>query len=174
MKKYFTILLVAILGFVVVSCTRTNDVQTVDNDTYSVVYDLKNQSFVKNTTTNVYEIYKQFNNPIYSSDVILIFRQNGTSNGNPIWQSIPRTLFLTQGELDYDFDFTKADILIKAGGTIDFSTQTQAFKDTYLNGQTFRVVIVPASFGKNANVDLTDYESVIKFYNIDESKVKSL
>ena len=107
---------------------------------------------------------------INSTDVVLVYRQSGVDNGNPIWQQIPRTLFLTEGELDYDFDFTKNDVLIKAGGTIDFSLQNAAFIANYLSNQRFRIVLVPASKGKNAQVDFSDYQSVIKFYNIPDRK----
>jgi hypothetical protein len=72
--------------------------------------------------------------------------------------------------LDYDFDFTKNDIQIYADGNYDVSTTPE-----YLNNQTFRVVLVPTSSGaKNANLNYNDYNSVIKFYNIDDSKVKNL
>ncbi|MBW8358391.1 MAG: hypothetical protein K0M63_01160 [Weeksellaceae bacterium] len=169
MKNYFSLLLIALFGFVAVSCTDRIDDPVQDYDTYSVTYDLKNVNFVYNATDG-YHISRTFNTPIFSSDVVLVYRQNGTANnGTPVWQSIPRTLFLTQGELDYDFDFTVNDIMIYAGGNYDISTTP-----TYLNNQTFRVVVVPASAGKNANVDYSDYNAVIKFFNIDDSKVINL
>lgn len=160
MKKYFTILLLAIFGFVAVSC---NDrVDEIGDDTYPVMTDITG-SF---NSTNSYEISQLIT--IGSTDVVLVYRQSGSSNGSPIWQQIPRTLFLTEGELDYDFDFTKDDVLIKAGGTIDFAAQTNAFRDSYLNNQRFRIVLVPASQyqNKSTNLDYSDYNSVIKFYNI--------
>jgi hypothetical protein len=43
----------------------------------------------------------------------------------------PRTLFLTEGELDYDFDFSE-DFTIYAGGTYDLSATPQ-----YIDNQTF-------------------------------------
>ena len=54
----------------------------------------------------------------------------------------------------------------------DQATMTAAEATTYLNNQQFRVVLVPASQGKNANVDYRDYNSVIRFYNLDDSHVK--
>lgn len=167
MKKYLSFLLIAVLGFITLSCVERID-NDQDNDTYAVTYDLKNLNFTYNAT-NGYHISRTFNNPLFGTDVVLIYRQNGTtSNGGPVWQLIPRTLYLPQGELDYDFDFTVNDIMIYAGGDYDISTTP-----AYLNNQTFRVVIIPAS-GKNANVDFEDYDSVIKFYNIDDSKVINL
>jgi hypothetical protein len=84
----------------------------------------------------------------------------------PIWQLIPRTLFLTQGELDYDFDFSKVDFTIYAGGTFNIAAVPQ-----FINNQTFRIVIIPGYFSKNATIDFNDYNAVIKAFNIDDSKV---
>lgn len=172
MKKIFSLAIIGILTFTVVSCTRTTDsvTQPVQNtDTYSTAYDLNNVSFTKDAKGD-YTIARNFNNPLVESDVVLVYRKSGTTNdGSAVWQSIPRTLYLTQGELDYDYDFSKVDVLLRAGGTFD-----PGLAPTYINNQTFRVVVVPAKTGKNASVDLTDYESVAKFYNIKESNIKSL
>ncbi|MBU4537425.1 MAG: hypothetical protein L6264_12925 [Weeksellaceae bacterium] len=160
MKNYFTILLLAIFGFTVFSCTDRNDTVAGDGDTYPMMKDITGSFNSSNNFTVSQGI------AIASTDVVLVYRQSGTDNGNPIWQQIPRTLFLNEGELDYDFDFTKSDVLIKAGGTINFATQTPAFVNSYLNNQRFRIVLVPASQGKNANLDYSDYQSVIRYYNI--------
>lgn len=172
MKKYFTLLLLAIFGFAAVSCNdRNDDVIVQDNDTYSVVLDINNVNFAYNADDG-YFISRSFTKPLVSTDVVLIYRKGSSApDGSPVWQMIPRTLYLTGGnELDYDFDFSKNDIMIYANGNYDISTTPQ-----YLNSQTFRVVLVPASAGgKNANVDYSNYESVIKYFNIDDSKVTSL
>lgn len=176
MKKIFLLTLVAILGFVAVSCgDRIIDNSTVqDNTVYSQVYDLKGVNFVKSSTSNsLYGINKTFTNPLYNSDVVLIYRQDGTSGGNPIWKLLPKTYYITQGALDYTFDFTKNDIQIYANGNFDMSVQDSAFFNTYLNNQNFRVLIIPAVFGKSS-VDFNDYNAVINFYKINDSKVKSL
>ena len=163
-------MLMAIFSFAAVSCdTRNDDVIVQDNDTYPVVLDLNNVSF-SNDAENGYNINRSFTKPLISTDVVLIYRKAGSaSDGSPVWQSLPRTLYLDNGnELDYDFDFSRNDIMIYANGNYDISTTMQ-----YLNNQTFRVVLVPASAGgKNANVDYNDYESVIKYFIIDDSKVQ--
>ncbi|QBO57504.1 hypothetical protein [Chryseobacterium salivictor] len=172
MKKYFTLMLIAMFGIIAISCdNRNDDVLVNDNDTYSVVLDINNVNFSYNAQDG-YFISRSFTKPLYNTDVVLIYRKTGTaSDGSPVWQSIPRTLYLNNGnELDYDFDFTKNDIMIYASGNYDISTTPQ-----YLNTQTFRVVLVPASSGaKNANVDYSDYNSVITYFKIDDSKVKNL
>ena len=167
MKKFLPFLMIAFIGLFVMSCDNRDDViNNPDNDTYSVVVDIKNQNF--QNTGGGYFISKTFNNTLYDSDVVLIYRQDGTtSNGSPVWQSIPRTLYLVEGELDYDFDFSKFDIKIYADGTYDLATTPQ-----FINNQTFRVVIVPASF--KTTVDLKDYKAVIKAYGIDDSNPTQL
>lgn len=163
MKKFFTIMMVAMVGLVAISCDDRDDV-VADGNTYSVMTDIT-ASF---TDANNYEFSQGIT--IESTDVVLVYRQSGVDGGNPIWQQVPRTLFLAEGELDYDFDFTRNDVLLKAGGNITFPAQSNAFRDSYLNNQRFRIVLVPASQGKNANLDYSDYQSVIKYYNIPDKK----
>jgi hypothetical protein len=168
MKKLTLIL--AFIGMITLqSCSNNDD---IDNDTLSEVFELRNINFGFDAN-NGYTIYQSLTPQIFASDVILIYRLSGTIDSNtPIWQQIPRTLFLPQGELDYDFDFSKEDFTIYAGGTYDLS-QTPS----YLNNQTFRIVIVPGYFSNKAaakKLDYSDYNAVIRALNIDDSKVTVL
>lgn len=159
-----------IIAYVMLGCTKTEVVSnTTDNDTISEVFELKNVNFAYNNVDG-YNIYRTLNPNIYASDVVLIYRLSGTINSNtPIWQLIPRTLYLTQGELDYDFDFSKQDFTIYAGGNYNL-----ALTPSYLNNQTFRIVIVPGYFSNKVAVDYSDYHAVIKAFNINDTNVKSL
>lgn len=162
MKKYFSILLLAIFGFMAFSCDddRNDNVIVDDYDTYPVMADITG-SFNAN---NSYTIQEGIT--LGSNDVVLVYRQSGTDNGAPIWQQIPKTLYLNEGELDYNFDFTRSDVQIYAEGTINFPAQSAAFSSAYLNNQRFRIVLVPASQATSATVNYSDYDSVIRFYNI--------
>ena len=164
MKKIITVL--AIIGMLSFQgCTPTDN--AVDNDTIAEVFEIKNINFVFDPTDG-YIIYQKLTPAIFDSDVILIYRLAGTVNANiPIWQPIPRTLFLTQGELDYDFDFSREDFTIYAGGTYNLSLTPQ-----YLNNQTFRIVIVPASFA--ASVDTRNYNAVMSALNIKENQIQNI
>lgn len=167
MKKFLPLLLILISSIFIFSCKDDDDDYVNVEVDYPAVYDL-NVNFTFNATDGWF-FSQSFNNPLLDQDYVVIYRQAGTENGAVVWQPIPRTLYLEQGELDYDFDFTKNDFLIYAGGTYDISTTPQ-----YLNNQRFRVVLVPAVFGKNANVEdirKMSYEEVIAKYNIDDSKV---
>jgi len=173
MKKI--LLLLTILGIVIFSsCTGPqgpagypgkNGV-TVESE----VFELQNINFTLNNN-NEYTIYQTLNPLILDSDNILIYRMNGTiDSSTPIWQLIPRTLFLPAGEMDYDYDFTKEDFTIYAGGNYDVSSTPE-----YLFNQTFRIVIIPGYFsGKKQGVDFNDYNAVIKAYGLDDSHPKVL
>ena len=143
------------------------------------VFELRNVNFVLNAS-NEYSIYQTLNPQILLPDSLLIYRLSGTiDSGTPIWQQIPRTLFLAQGELDYDFDFSKEDFTIYAGGNYDLT-----LTPNYLNNQTFRIVIIKGYlsnkvFSQNKqtqrqNIDLSDYNAVIQSYNINDSNIKVL
>jgi hypothetical protein len=169
--------LTMILAFIgMITLNGCSDDEVVDTDTIAEAFELRNVNF-GNDGNNEYSIYQTLNPQIYASDVILIYRLAGTIDAStPIWQQIPRTLYLPEGELDYDFDFSKEDFTIYAGGTYDLS-----LTPTYINNETFRIVIVPAYLsnknaaetGKTA-VDFSDYNAVVKAYNIKESSIKPL
>jgi len=173
MKKFLPLLLLLVGSLFIFSCKDDDDDYVQVDVDYPAVYDL-NVNFAFNATDG-WNYYQKFNRALLDQDYVIIFRQAGSENGAIVWQQIPRTLYLPQGVLDYDFDFTKNDFLIYAstGGTYDITTTPE-----YLNNQRFRVVLVPAVFGnKNANTsDLSkmSYEEVIAKYKIDDSKVGTL
>ena len=167
MMKKLALLLV-LIGFVSLQSCTVNE-NSVDNDTISEVFELRNVNFSYNSIDG-YTIYRTLSPQIYASDVILIYRMAGTIDANtPIWQQIPRTLYLPQGELDYDFDFSKEDFTIYAGGTYDLATTP-----SYITNETFRIVIVPGYFSNKMahKVDLSDYNAVVKAFNIDDKNIK--
>lgn len=159
--------LLAIIGMVMLNACQRDE---VDNDTIAEVFEIKGVNFVLNA--GQYEIYRPLNPNIFASDNILIYRLSGTVNSTtPIWQLIPRTLFLPQGELDYDYDFSKEDFTIYAGGDYNLN-----LTQSYINNQTFRIVIIPGSFGNRSSQpeDFSDYYSVLKRYNISDKKLIQL
>ena len=164
MKKIITLL--AVVGmFSLQGCTVED---SVDNDTIAEVFEIRNINFV-NDPADGYIIYQKFTPIIFASDVVLIYRLTGTIDSNtPIWQLIPRTIFLANGrELDYDFDFSKEDFTIYARGNYDLSLTPQ-----YLNNQTFRIVIVPGSFSTTLNT--SNYAAVVSALNIKENDIQRI
>ena len=170
MKKIIPFLCVAIFGLVSFSCVSDDDnmQEYVDYDTYPVAIDLNNVNFEE--INGVWQIARTFNTPIYDTDMLLAYMRVGTTTNNaPICQQIPITLYLSDGnEVDYNFDFSRYDFVLYAGGTFDL------FGTEYVNNKTFRILIVPADYGKTGNVDYSNYESVVNFYNIDDSNPISM
>jgi hypothetical protein len=174
--KRITLLLVFIGMITLQSCT-VNDVQPVpvDNDTISEVFEI-NRSF---TSSNGYSETFFFPRAIYTSDMVLVYRLSGVSQGNDVWKLQPENYYFPDGTLDYgyNFDFTINDVdLFMVGNNL--STVPSQFRLS----QIFRVVVVPGFFGKNAingkltnnTVDFKDYNAVIKAFNINESNIKNL
>jgi hypothetical protein len=164
MKKLFPFLALAVFSIGTWSCKNDDDMQDyVDYDTYSAVYDLTNINF--DFVDGMYVYYQPFENAMYDSDVILVYLQVGTTDGSPIWQQIPLTMYLSDGnEVDYNFDFSQFDLQLYAGGTFDLGGTS------YVNNKTFRIVFVPGYFGKDTNeLDYSDYNAVIKYFHIDDS-----
>ena len=167
MKRLLSIFLIAILGIFAISCTSDDNGNYVDNDTIADVYDLKNINF--DLDGNQYYVKRNFTQPLYDSDVVLIYRQATVANGNPVWELMPRTYYVNEGEVDYTFDFTKNDVQIYAQATFNLTNTS------YVRNQTFRVVVIPANFGKSANaINYENYNEVIARYNINDKNVKNL
>lgn len=172
MKRIF--LLLAVVGLTTLSScdgdTGPQGPQGVPGPSnLSEVFELQNVDFQLNQN-NEYTIFQNLTPFINDADNILIYRLSGTIDAQtPIWQLIPRTLFLNEGELDYDFDFSAIDFTIYAGGTYDIATTPQ-----FIQNQTFRIVIVPGYFSKGTNLDYNDYDAVIKAFNINDSNITIL
>jgi len=132
------------------------------------VFELNNVDFDYNAIDG-YNIYQTLNPQIFDSDVILIYRLDDIIDANtPIWRLVPQTIrFTNDDEVYYDFDFSREDFKIYAGGNYDLSTTPE-----YIDNQTFRIVIVPGSFSKT--LKSTEYDAVMKTLNIDESQIQKI
>ena len=167
-------LLIAFIGMIALqSCTVNEENDNVDNDTIAEVFELRNVNFSYNSSTGGYFIYRSLNPQIYASDNILIYRMSDLIDSNtPVWQLIPRTLYLSGGdELDYDYDFSRADFTIYADGTYNLSETPE-----YIFNQTFRIVIIPGYFSNRSDVqvDFNDYNAVIETFGINPNNIKNL
>ena len=164
MKKIITLL--AVIGmFSLQGCTTTTDSNNVDNDTISEVFEVT-ASF---NSVNNYSKVVTLNPPIFTSDVILVYRLAGIYQGKDVWKLLPETRFFSDGTMDfgYDFDFTINDVNIFMVGN-DLLTVTNDFR---LN-QVLRIVIVPARFANT--LKSTNYFSVISALKINENQIQKI
>lgn len=174
MKKYLTISALSLFALgAVTSCTRdvVQEVQTqVD---YPQVYDVKGVNF---TSNNNYSYNATFKKAMLDQDYVVIYRQSGNlNNGKPVWEPLPAIHYEANGtqydEIDYNFDFSAYDFTLYLEGAGSSFTLPK-----YATNQTFRVVLVPAEFGKGTtnNLSKMSYDEVIQRYKIDDSKVVNL
>lgn len=170
MKKILA--LFAVVGlFAFSGCSNDDD---VDHDTISEVFQLDNIDFGYNAQDG-FNINQKLDPKLYPNDVVLIYRKIGfiTNTNAPIWEQIPKTIYTSQGRLSYDFEFSVEHFIIYAEG--DYNLE---LTPTFLDNQTFRIVIVPGSpsgSAKSSNKeDYSDYNAVIKKYNINDSNVRKL
>jgi len=173
MKKFLPLLLILISSIFIFSCKDDDDDVQVQVD-YPAVYDL-NINLIQNTP-DYYGYNQPFNQSLLGQDIVLVYRKSNPGTGAPIWESLPKTYFFNEGAMDYTFNFTTADVQIDLRADFDLSVKTDNnFRSTFLTGQTFRVVLVPAVFGKNSVDPRTlSYDEVIAKYNIDDSKIGKL
>jgi hypothetical protein len=164
MKKITLIL--AFIGMITLqSCTVNEDNGNgIDNDTIGEVFEYSNVNFLPNS----YTVVLNYPHSIFSSDMVLVYRLSDVFQGEDVWKLLPETYYFNDGTLDYRFDynFTRFDAEVYLEG-YDLGGLSSSVR---LN-QVFRVVVIPAAFGKNSTADYSDYNKVVKAYNIDESKI---
>lgn len=161
MKKFTLIL--AFIGMITLQSCNTND--DIDNDTIAEVFEYSNVNFLPND----YSVLLEYPHPIFTSDMVLVYRLSDITNqGDDIWKPLPETFYFDDGTLDfrYDFNFTQFDAEVYMDG-FDLAGLSSSVR---LN-QVLRVVVIPAFLGKTNSVDLNDYNAVVKAYNIDENKI---
>lgn len=167
MKKILLFVLAIAATATFNSCTGPEGPRGQDGaSVLAEVFEIRNVNFENQNGS--YSILYNLNPALYLDDMVLVYRRAGVSNGNDIWESLPKTYYFDNGqELDFNFDFTVQDIVINLG-----YTDTSVLTPQYINNQIFRVVIIPGNLTNKNSIDLTDYHAVIKAYGINDNNVK--
>jgi hypothetical protein len=118
------------------------------------------------TRQNSFELYFEFpmTFKVYESDVVLVYIlweqvTGNTGKTTDVWRLLPQTVVLDEGILQYNYDFTLADVQIFLDGSIDLNTLLPA---EALN-QVFRIVVLPADFALSKSLDLSNYDILMKY-----------
>lgn len=126
------------------------------------------------TSENNYELFFEFPETVevFSSDIVLVYilwEQYTDSYGEllDVWRLLPQTVFLEEGTLKYNYDYTYYDVLIFLDGTIDFASLLPAETDN----QVFRIVVLPADYAQSKSLDVSDYDAVMKTLRIDHENI---
>lgn len=109
--------------------------------------------------TNDYRLYFDFPNSftVYDTDVVLVYMLWEQANGLDVWRLMPQTILLPDGVLQYNFDYTLADVQIFLEGTTDFNQLLPA----ETNNQIFRIAVLPADFAAKKSVDINDINTIL-------------
>ncbi|KAF2331874.1 hypothetical protein [Flavobacterium ginsenosidimutans] len=142
------------------------------------------QDGLPGNVNEIFEVTLDFNNAnnygrtyvldpvIAQGDNLLVYELVNTNDGIDTWALLPQVYYLSNGSAQYNFSFSYDQFSIFIDSDFDPALLPAAFT----TNKTFRVVILPgAVFGKSVNkADYSDYNAVIKKYNIDDSNVKKL
>ena len=111
------------------------------------------------TSSNDYKLYFEFPNDfeIYNTDIVLVYILWDNVNGLDIWRLMPQTTVLHNGVIQYNFDYTVADVQVYLDFTIPENDLTPADTDN----QVFRIAVVPADFTAKKSVDINDFNSIL-------------
>ncbi|QOG01878.1 hypothetical protein [Flavobacterium sp. MDT1-60] len=169
MKKILT--LFAVVGLIAFSsCEGPEGPPGQDGSIPAEVYEVSNVNF---TAANDYNPIIPLNPAIFDSDMVVLYRLAGVENGQDVWKMTPELYYFANGTFNfgYNFNFTKNDVSIYLDGNDLASVQT-----SFRTNQIFRIVIIPGYFSnKSVNKpDFSDYNAVIKKYNIDDSNLKKI
>lgn len=113
---------------------------------------------------------------MFSGDNILVYELVSGPNQADRWALLPQIYYFNDGleTAQYNYTFSKNIVTIFIDGSLSDLSQ---LPNSFRLGKTFRIVIIPGDDGVNtqkAKADYSDYNAVIKKYNIDDSNVKKV
>ena len=125
-----------------------------------------------NTGLNRYEALLQYPSDItlLPDDVVLIYRLEEIDNGLDVWRQLPQPFFSDQGLIYYNFDFTQKNY----GVFLEPEFDAALVATDLINGQVFRIVIIPADLGTTAKMDKSNLSSVMSSLGITEGDVQKI
>ncbi|KRD06522.1 hypothetical protein ASE21_20430 [Flavobacterium sp. Root901] len=124
------------------------------------------------TNSNNYGMTYELDPVISKTDNVLVYELVNTNDNIDTWALLPQVYYFNNGTAQYNFSFSFDQFSI----FIDSNLALNTLPVSFTTNKTFRVVIIPgAVYNKSVNkVDYSDYNAVIKKYNIDDSNVKKL
>jgi hypothetical protein len=173
--KIFTGILILFSAVILSSCEGDMGHPGMDGEDgdalLGTVFEIEGDFTVQNDYTLFYKFPNDFE--IFDGDVVLVYilwEQETAANGEliDIWRLLPQTLVLDIGILQYNFDYTLADVKIFIDGDINFNDLLPAETDN----QIFRIAVMPAALAQSKSVDILNLSSVMKSMELDISSIK--
>lgn len=96
---------------------------------------------------------------VLDTDIVVVYWlfEVNEQTGNDVWQQLPATVFFQDGQFQYAFDHTLADVQLFLQGNIDLNTLGTG----YTQNQLFRVAILPVDYVQSNNINLNDMDQVM-------------
>ena len=97
---------------------------------------------------------------VLPSDIVMVYLlwEVDQNTGNDVWQPLPVSVFFDDGELQYAFDHTVADVKLFLTGDTNLSTVGSEFKED----QIFRVAVLPVDYVQSSKINLNDMNQVME------------
>lgn len=124
------------------------------------------------TPGNDYRLFYDFPNnfEIYDGDVVLVYILWEVADNLDVWRLLPQTVVLNEGILQYNYDFTLADVSIFLEGTVPFNTLLPA----ETNNQIFRIAVLPAELAQNKSLDVSDLNAIMNKMKINPNSINRM
>ena len=131
------------------------------------------QTTVDFTPENKYHISFEYPDDfeIYTSDVVMVYilwRQDIDNGVLDVWRALPQTVFLQEGVIQYNFDYTVKKVAIFIEETVGSLIPAET------ENQTFRIAVIPAAEYEEKSIELENFNSVLKSLKINAESIKKI
>ncbi len=115
-------------------------------------------------------------------DVVLVYMLAGNAGTETepilLWSPMPQTIPFGEETVTYNYAAANIGLLLYLQPSFDLATLSEDVRSAITDNHGFRMVIIPGTLmnGKTSKpaVDFNKYEEVIKFFNIDDKKVRKI
>lgn len=172
-RKLLPLLLFAVVAMFQSCRGPKGDPGPQGGDVLGRTFDITNVNFNSGNNWGYALNFDQQKIKVLPTDAVLVYVYWNDQGGLKAYRPLPQTAFGTNGLIvTYNFDRTDKDMEI----FIDSNVPRNQLATDWTNGFEFRVIVIPSDplLRNNAEVDLNDYNAVVKAYNIDESKIRKI
>lgn len=132
--------------------------------------DLVVEAEVSFTAENEFAVAFDVEGVVFEDDNFLVFLEWGVANGRSVWRLLPQTVFLQEGILTYNYQFSSEFVAVFIESTIN----PAELPAEWTQNQLIRLVYMPGFFaqdGPAARLDLEDFDSVMKYLGKSEKDI---